>query len=44
MPFGAIFGAILSPNISRNIGSRKYCMITDIIGIIGSILCILPNT
>lgn len=44
MPFGAIFGALLSPNISRNIGFRKYSMITNIIGIVGSIACVMPNT
>lgn len=43
VPLGAIFGAVISCSISRRFGRRKMLMLSDIIGIIGCYISIIPT-
>lgn len=43
VPLGAIFGAVSSGLISKRLGRRKMLMISDIIGIIGCYITIIPT-
>lgn len=38
LPFGAIFGCLISGTMLKRIGERRTCMILDVIGIIFGIL------
>ena len=44
MPFGAMFGSLLSGLIAKKLGRRKALMITDIVIICGSALIVIPHT
>lgn len=43
LPFGAIFGCLLSGTMLKKIGERRTCIIIDIIGIIFGILFIVKH-